>query len=290
MMKKIISVLCLIGIFAVSCKDDDQNISSDQKTAVQDQATADAYFNDASDLSTSAYNSPSDSNLGGRAASGGKLVFTVTNDTRFNGATLTLDASGTIAAPKGTISIDFGAGTTDPSGTLRKGKIMVAYTGYRFVPGSSLVITFDGYEVNGIKVEGQRTVITSSVVANTSITFAVKDENGKLVYTDGTFVTRTSDHTRTWILPTATAKGQWQVQGNASGVTRDLRAYTVAITTPLIYKAECALQKIFIPSEGEATLTVGSTVFQLNYGDQGVSCDKTVTVNVGGITTDVTVN
>ncbi len=289
-MKKIISVLCLIGIFAVSCKDDDQNFSSDQTTAVQDQATAEAYYNDASDLSTSAYSSPTDSNLGGRTASGGKLVFTVTSDTRFNGATLTLDASGTITAPKGTISIDFGAGTTDPAGTLRKGKILVAYSGYRFVPGSSLSITFDGYEVNGIKVEGKRTVTTSSVVANTSITFAVKDENGKVIYTDGTFVTRVSDHSRTWILPTATVKGQWQVQGNASGITRDLKAYTVAITSPLIYKVECALKKIFIPSEGAATLTVDGTVFQLIYGDAGASCDKAIKVNVGGVTKDVTVN
>lgn len=289
-MKKIISVLCLIGIFAVSCKEDDQNFSSDQTTAVQDQATAEAYYNDASDLSTSAYSSPSESNLGGRTVSGGKLVFTVTSDTRFNGATLTLDAAGTLTAPKGTISIDFGTGTTDPAGTLRKGKILVAYSGYRFVSGSSLAITFDGYEVNGVKVEGKRTITTTSVVANTSITFAVKDENGKVIYTDGTFVTRVSDHSRTWILPTATVKGQWQVQGNASGITRDLKAYTVAITSPLIYKAECALKKIFIPAEGAATLTVDGTVFQLIYGDAGAACDKAIKVNVAGVTKDVTVN
>jgi len=289
-MRKVIGLFCLAGlVFLGSCKDDEK-ISSQESSAVQDQATADAYFNDASDLSTSAYNSPSQSNLSGRAASGGKLVvFTVTGDTRFNGAVLTLEATGTISVPQGTISIDFGTGTTDPSGVVRKGKILVAYSGYRFVAGSYFVVTFDGYEINGIKVDGKRTVTTTSVTS-TSITFAVKDENGKVIFTDGTFVTRVSDHTRKWIIPTSTVKGQWVVEGTASGSTRDSKSYSLLITTPLLFKVECALNKIFIPSEGEATLTVDGTVIQLNYGVAGAACDKVITVNVNGITQNVVVN
>lgn len=290
-MRKIISLVCLVGVIVLhSCNDDeDTRISTQQSSAVQDESTADAYFNDASDLSTTAYNSPTQSNLSGRTASEGKLVFTVTGDTRFNGATLTLDATGNLSLPQGTITIDFGTGVTGPGGTIRKGKILVAYSGYRFVTGSSYSITFDGYEVNGVKVQGKRT-ITTAAVTTASISFTVKDEDGKVTFSDGTFITRTSDHTRRWVFPTATAKSQWVVEGAASGITRDSKNYTLLISSGLVFKAECALNNIYIASEGEALLTVDGTAIKITYGAAGAACDKVVTIAVGSIVQDVTVN
>ena len=296
-MKKLLSLVSLIavlGILLSSCKEEDK-VSGQQTSAVQDQATADAYFSDAGDMSTSAYNFPSQENLSkGRISSGGKftLTFTIINDTRFNGAVLTLEASGTTVVPQGIITIDFGAGQTDPTGTVRKGKILVAYSGYRFTKDAYSITTFDGYSVNGVKVEGKRTITTTQTftLSSTFIPFVVKDENGKVTFTDGSFITRSADHPCKWVLPTTTSKGQWIIEGNASGVSRDSKSYSFVITTPLLFKVECASTSGSIPSEGEATLTVDKVPIQLNYGSAGAACDKVIKINVAGITQDVTVN
>jgi hypothetical protein len=291
-MTRIIKSIFLLGIFVVlfSCKDEDTKISTQHSTAVQDESVTDAYFNDASDMSTSALAQPSGSDIsGGRGK--GVIEFTVTGDTRFNGSTVRLQtaANSTVLNPRGTITIDFGTGKTDPSGTIRKGKIIITYAGLRFIPGSNFIVTFDGYFVNGMKVEGTRTVTTASVT-NTSITFTVKDENGKATFMDGTFITRVSNHTRRWVRGTTLDKNQWEIEGTASGTTRDSKSYQVVISRALVVKVQCALNKIFIPSEGEAVLTVDNLPITLNYGVSGAACDHVITVTIAGITQDVTVN
>jgi len=279
--------LCVAGlVFLSSCKDDER-MSARQSSAIQDEAVADAYFNDASDLATTAYHSPSQEILSGRTDSGGGLAFTVANDIRFSGVKLALEASGTLSEPQGIIRIDFGEGVTDPSGTVRKGKIFVTYSGDRFVPGSHIVITFDEYAVNGIRINGMRTVTTASVTA-TSITFGVKD-NGKAVFDDDTYITRVSDYTRIWVLPSATANEQWVVEGTAKGSTRDSKCYSILISTPLVFKAACMASRIVIPSEGEITFIVDGRAMQLNYGLSGTDCDKIILVNAGGVNQSITI-
>ena len=85
MIKKVVSgLLAGVFVFAISCKEEENKITSQQSSSVQDASTADAYFNDAGDVSTSAYSSPDASKLSGRSSTGGKLVlnFTVDSDTR----------------------------------------------------------------------------------------------------------------------------------------------------------------------------------------------------------------
>jgi hypothetical protein len=285
------SALCLafLFVFLISCKEEADKITAQQSAAVTDQSVAEAYFNDASDLSIAAYSSPDQSSLSGRA--GGRTIeILVSGDTRFNGATVTLVTSGTLTAPAGTITIDFGTGKTDPAGTIRKGKIFITYSGYRFVPASATTMTFDGFEVNGVKITGTRKITTSVVTPSTSILFIVKDEDGKATFTDGTFITRQSDHTRKWILPTATNKGEVEVEGTVSGSTRDSKSYNLLITRKVIFKVECSLNKIYAPAEGEATLTVDNLPIQINYGAVGAVCDNKATITIAGSTQEITIN
>lgn len=286
-----ISLLVVVGLlgFLTSCKDDDGNkITAQQSTAVQDASSSEAYFSDASDMSTAAVAQPSNNDYSGGRTSA-VVSLTITGDTRFNGAQVTLVSTGSFASPKGTITIDFGSGQTDPSGTVRKGIINVAYTGWRFVKDSQYIITFSNYSINGVKVEGARTVTTSSV-SNSSVSFNVIDAGGKLTYSDGTTATRESVHTRTWTKGTTTLTGQWQVEGAASGSTRDGKTYVFAISRALVFKVQCVLSKNYIASEGEAILTVDNVPITLNYGASGAACDNVVTVTVLGSTQDITVN
>jgi len=288
-MKKI-SAFFLAGmfVFLVSCKEEADKITAQQSTAVTDQSVTEAYFNDASDLSTAAYNSPDASSLGGRT-SGRTIEILISGDTRFNGATVILVTSGTLTAPAGTITIDFGTGKTDPAGTTRKGKILIAYVGFRFIPTSYTIMTFENYEVNEVKITGIRK-ITTTTRTNASILFTVEDTDGKAIFSDGTFVTRASNHTRKWILPTATDKGEVEVEGTVSGTTRDSKSYNLLVTRKLIFKVECSLNKIYAPTEGEATLTVDSLPIQINYGAAGAACDNTATMTIAGTTQEITVN
>jgi hypothetical protein len=282
-------LVALVAIGFNACKDDDEKISSEQTAAANDQAVAEAQFNDANDLSTAAFAVPSGADMAGRISNGKMVTLTVAGDTRFTGATVTLEtpANNSIVNPQGTITIDFGTGQTDSRGTTRKGKIIIAYKGYRWVPTSTMELTFNNYFVNDIKVEGKRTVTTTSV-NNTGITFGVKDVDGKVTFTDGKSITRAATVTHKWQFGATIAANQWIVEGVANGKTRDDKTYTVTISKPLVFKVECALSKNYLPAEGEILLTVGVVPIKINYGTG--TCDDLVTVTVNGITQEITVS
>jgi len=291
MNRKIVSTIAAgILLFAISCKDDDNGvkISAEQSAAVQDASTSDAYFNDASDMSTTAVAKPeNDQFSGGRT--NGVISLTITGDTRFTGAQVTLVSSGNVITPQGTIVIDFGTGQTDGAGTVRKGIINIVYHGWRFVKDSYYVISFANYSINGVKVEGVRTVTTTTVSAS-SVTFNVNDAGGKLTFTDGTTATRESVHTRTWAKGTTSLTGQWQVEGTAGGTTRDGKTYVFVTSRALVFKVQCTLSKIYIASEGEGVFTVDNIPVTLNYGATGAACDNVVTVTIAGSSQDITIN
>ncbi len=289
MIKKILSLALVASIITFSsCNEgDDQKISNEQSKAVEDQSATEAYFNEAGDMSTTALSSPEDEQIsGGRTKE--NITITVEGDTRFKGATvtLTIGPNNTLLVPQGTITIDFGAGQTDASGTVRKGKIIVAYNGWRFLPGSKIEVTFQGYEVNGVKLEGKRTV-TTTALAQGSITFEVKDENGKATFTDGTFVTRQSLHTSKWTIGNSTATTTWTLEGSASGQTREQQPYTATVQSPIIFKLDCALSSFVTPAQGVLVLTVGTTAIQVDYGTG--TCDNKATISVGGLTQEITI-
>ncbi|HOO11249.1 MAG TPA: hypothetical protein PKW06_15025, partial [Cyclobacteriaceae bacterium] len=190
------------------------------------------------------------------------------------------------------ITIDFGDGQTDPRGVERKGIILVNYQGLRFVPGSKTITTFDGYEINGVKIEGTRTITTSSLTATPalSVSFLVVDVDGKATFTDQTTITRNATHTHTITFGNTPGATTWVVEGQASGETRAKAEYVFLIERPLVFKTECAFQGFAMPSEGEALFTVGSLPISLNYGGEGASCDNVVTVSINNASQDITVN
>ena len=83
--------------------------------------------------------------------------------------------------------------------------------------------------------------------------------------------------------------GQWQVEGVASGTTRDGKTYAFATSRALVFKVQCALSKIFIASEGEGVLTVDNLPITLNYGAEGAACDNVITATIAGSSSDITI-
>ncbi len=279
-MKRLNSLLsggiCLFLVFLLpySCSEEKIHITSDDSDNIQNETSSDAYFAESQDLTAVTVSADN-------ATNGGRII--VVNDPRLSCATITIEPAdnSTLLVPKGTLTIDFGSGCVDNRGTTRKGKIIITYNGRRFLPGSSVVTTLQDYQINGVQIEGTRTVTNATGSTASQPVFTTTMENGKISWDDGTSITRDEQSTAT-LKPGATADdNQWSVTGSATGTNRRNKAYSVSITKPLVYKRSCAVNdKIFIAVSGTKELVVENKKVTVDYG--AGACDKLVEVTILG--------
>ena len=274
------SLLLAFLLWGSSCTPEKIDFNSSDSANVESETTSDTYFSDAEDMSNVTVSSDKATN-GGRIAEGSWII--KPRDPRLECATITLvPANGsTHSVPKGVLTIDFGAGCTDDHGTIRKGKIMIVYNGRRFLPGSSVVTTLDGYEINGIKVEGVRSVANSSNSTQSDPRFTTTMTGGMITWPDGTTASRDESITREWKLGAATIDSQWLVTGSATGKNRHNQDYSMTITETLLYKKECAVfNKVFMAVKGIKELVTADKKVTIDYGNG--TCDKLVTITING--------
>jgi hypothetical protein len=259
---------------------------------VENEASTDSYFEDTDDMATLSVSVESGA-VSGRETSGGRMGVKPT-DLRFTCATVTYEAAAdnSTTTPHGYITIDFGTGCTDTKGNTRKGKIKVEFTGRRFIPGSTIVTILDGYVVNGVALEGKRTVTNIAGSTEDNPKFSIVLTGGKATWTatDGTVTTasREVNRTREWIRATVPANDQWIVGGSAAGVNRKGKVYEMTITKPLVYKRECALgSRVFMAVEGTKELVVDGKKITIDYGTG--TCDRLVTITVNGKSKEIEV-
>jgi len=217
----------------------------------------------------------------------------VSNDHRFKcpgvEIYIMIDELSTSDIPRGKIVIDFGDGCIDGAGNERKGKIIITFYGRRFMPGSKMVITFEDYSINGIKLMGVRTLTNVSGSQANAPKFRVELEDGKAVWPDGTEETREHCFIREWVRFTTNSSLEAisidQCDDRdfaAEGVNRRGYAYQVLILEPIIYKRGCP-----IAVKGVKQYITRGKVITIDYGDG--TCDRTVTITVDGNTRSVDV-
>lgn len=271
--------------FLSSCLDDKFELSDQDSQNIENEAVTDGYFEDAEDMATLAVAAEPESE-GGRIPSFGRVTGTKPSDLRFQGecvkVMLEIAEDSELGNPHGYITIDFGDGCTDSKGNIRKGIIMVEFSGIWFMPGSEIVTTFDGYHINGVRIEGTRTItnVTGSLISAPK--FEIVLEDGRATWPDETFATREGSHTREWVRALNPSQDQWVVEGSATGSNRNGIMYQVEITKPLVYKRECAISnRVFMAVEGTKVLTVnGDHVISIDYGTG--ACDRIVTITFNG--------
>jgi len=196
----------------------------------------------------------------------------------------------------GTITLDFGpAGCTDKKGNLRKGKIIVTWSGGQWFKTPTVptltppthTITLDGYSINGIAIAGTRTV-TNISTANSPLTWTIV-ANHTSTWPDLTTATRVVKRTRQWIRATNPSDDRVIISQTAGapsaaeGTNRYGKKYSVQITTPLEYSAACVISnKVYKPVKGVKVVTVDSKVYTVDFGTG--ACDNTFTVTYNGKT------
>ncbi len=199
------------------------------------------------------------------------------------GATVTITRNGD---GTGSIVIDFGAGLTSRDGRSRKGKILVDYSGRHRTNNSQQIITFDNYFVENNKVEGKKTLFTTTDYSSTSYPVfftSIKVEGGKITWRDGKITEWASDRVRKYDYKnTLTDLGDDEVTitGTASGKSRDGRTFTAAVASPLVLTVSCAVsQKSWLPVKGVLEVTPQNDLKRtVNYGNG--NCERTVTISV----------
>lgn len=156
-----------------SCKKSDETISEEFENTFElsgNQAIADNLNEDASDM----FNQVADeNNLAGGFTAGGPVIV---NDF-IPCATVTITSTNPPNAFPKRIVIDFGTACTY-NGNIRSGKINIVLSDSVRRPGSTAVMTFDNYIINGYKLEGTHTWTNTSVAPGRSWTHRV--ENGKV--------------------------------------------------------------------------------------------------------------
>lgn len=289
---RIFSGLLMAGLFTLAACTEDVEINEQDSQNIENEAATDGYYEDADDMAILAVAVESGASTGSRVSTSGRAGVKPA-DIRFSDCvTVTFEFANdnTQATPHGYITIDFGTGCTDLHGNTRKGKIKVEFQGRRFLIGSKIITTFDGYHINGIKIEGTRTVTNITGSTEDSPKFSVVLEDGKATWPDGSTATREMNITKTWVRGANPLQDELRVEGSASGSNRNTQVYQVEITEPLIYKRECAiLSRVFMAVEGVKVFTAanGSTI-TIDYGSG--TCDRVVTVTINGQSSNITIN
>jgi hypothetical protein len=273
-MKKMnyLTMLALVAITInfTSCKKDDDTqptINSDDVTVMQDDAQItdimDDVDNEADDVSEATQSKSALAN-DSTTYSGREVVRTLNNDgTR----TITITYTN-FQHPKA------------KNERIKNGIIHIVVTGSRFDNTYKRVVTFENFTINDNKIEGTKTIEKVS-----DLKYKITMVNGKITFTDATFVTCNFERTRTMVAGIATPLYIWDdaytFEGSANGKNRKGVEYTKTITKAIkiytIYR---------FPVEGTFTLAFNSKSYTLDYGNGTMDAIATITYN--GVSKEIT--
>lgn len=248
----------------VSCNNDETtpDFSSEDIEDASMDAIEDSYFDDGDDLITEAFTSTDEDLSGGR----------VNTDERLICATLTRIGS----KSEGSLRVDFGTGCTGPRGNVRAGAIVVTHTGDWRAAGSKWILTYENYTVNGVQLEGERTVSIVSI-SDSLVVSDVTLVDGKITWPDGRVarreVKRRREHERH---PENHLLDRIIIYGTSNGILPNGTVITIEILERLVYRRACAEEGVIIPVSGVKLIKAGDRELTVDYGDG--TCDNIVTL------------
>ncbi len=255
----------------VACSNENNtepDFSSEDKENASFEVEEDYYFDDSDDIATEALVAEDQGTTGGR----------IVSDDRLTGAVVVRVG----ASIQGSLRVNFGEGCKDLRGNLRKGLIVIDHVGRWNEAGAQWTITFVGYSMNGVKIEGTRKVTVTSAT-DTLIIRDVELIGGKITWPDGRVATREGHHIREHELNENHLLDRLIVYGTAQGTLRNGKSFYIEILERLIYDRSCAAAGVTIPVQGKKLIKHGDRELTIDYGDG--TCDNFVTLtNKAGMT------
>lgn len=187
------------------------------------------------------------------------------------------------------ITIDFGDGCIGRDGRVRKGRIVIVYTGHLFLPGNSATTSFEGYYLGNLKVEGTHKLTNTGTSDKKSYTTRVS--NARLSTINGNYIQWNSEKTITQTEGGATPllglDDVYMLTGEAGGsvlVNNKYFQWSTAITTPLMKRFICR----WISSGTLALMKGNDAVSVLDYGTG--ACENQATFTVNGQVKEITLH
>jgi hypothetical protein len=175
-----------------------------------------------------------------------------------------------------TILIVFDSTCTSPRGLVRKGTVRIVISDSIRRPGSTAVMTFENYFVNGFKREATTTWTNTSLPPVKS--WERKVENGKITAPSGIYWLHQSIKTVTQTAGSSTPEridDVFSIAGNGSVTNFNNVTRTATIIEPLQKKYTCVnIDKGKVRFEGPNHFAI------LDYGNG--DCDRIATISIDG--------
>ena len=269
-MKKVLLVFSALTVLLYSCKDEDVINNSDliSTQASRDHLIAEAIFNDIERVVEDGF---------------------IDNGQSKSCPAYTLKNSN--ATNQDTMIIDYGSENCldGEYGKLRRGEIIVIYTGKYRDSSSVMTTTFNDYHVNNNLVEGERIVTNQGRNGSGNVWFTIEVNNASINTSNGT-INWESILEREWVSGITTFDepddDSYSITGSASGNGVNGNNFTMTITDPLKLDLGCWPSCI---KSGEAKISPsGYSNRIINYGDS--ICDCNIDVIINGTTYPIEIN
>jgi hypothetical protein len=259
-MKKTTLALSILAVLLYACKDEDvietPILTSTQAT--QDHIFAEQTFDDVGRIVEEGFIASGNSKL--------CATYNVANSDTSNADTLT---------------IDFGPTNCLHLGKLRKGIIIITYTGKYRDSLSVITTTFDNYYVNNNLIQGERIVTNKGRNSNGNMWFEIDVNNASIVTNYGT-INWESNRVREWVAGRDTyfdaSDDIYKITGNANGTGVNNNSFSMEITDSLTVDLGCFPSCVI--KSGEAKISPSGYADRfINYGDSLCDCNFDVTIN-----------
>jgi hypothetical protein len=184
-------------------------------------------------------------------------------------------------------TIDFGTVNCPcADGKNRRGKIIVTFNGRLSDSLTFVTSTFDNYFVDDDQVTGTRTVTNKGHNTAGHINFQIITDGSIILANNGGTITYKTNHNREWTeggsTPLDISDDVYTLSGSSSGTTTTNQAFTIVISSPLVWTISCNhfVKGVFdLTPADEVTRTV-------DFGNG--ECDAIATVTVLGFTFQIT--
>lgn len=265
--KRIAVILLLLPIlFFFSCqKESRRNTVSIDEAVTYSEAgmEAEAGFDDIQDISLTAADEEG-------VASTGRVFPFIALRLRIGDCAIITVTPQDSTYPK-TVTIDFGTGCMGRDGRLRKGAIILHFTGPIRRPGSVLTISLRDYYAGRLHIEGTKTV--SNISTNGTLRFSVQVTDGKVTLPDGKGYTHNALKYITQLqggLTDDVSDDVFSIEGSSATTFNNGMLLTLATQTPLIKKTACNWI-----SNGQLKITIADKILYLDYAAPGNgACDN----------------